>query len=63
MDVLFSEDRSRKRAGNATANFATVNRLALNLLKSDNAAKAILTRKRKWLGQQYLESLLARLKM
>ncbi len=36
LDVAFNEDHSRKRAGNATQNFSTLNRIALNLLKKDD---------------------------
>lgn len=63
LDVAFSEDASRKRAGNAAENFATINRLALNLLKTDTTTKASIKRKRKMAGwdEQYLEQLLAKL--
>jgi predicted transposase YbfD/YdcC len=39
LDVAFSEDASRKRAGNATQNFSILNKIALNLLKKDAKAK------------------------
>lgn len=63
LDVAFSEDKSRKRAGDAAENFATINRLALNLLKSDATTKASIKRKRKMAGwdDHYLEQLLAQL--
>jgi predicted transposase YbfD/YdcC len=63
LDMAFSEDESRKRAGNAAENFATINRLALNLLKTDATTKASIKRKRKMAGwdDQYLEQLLAKL--
>lgn len=63
LDVAFAEDRSRKRAKNAAENFATINRLALNLLKTDTTVKASIKRKRKMAGwdDQYLEQLLAQL--
>lgn len=63
LDVAFSEDQSRKRAGNAAENFATINRLALNLLTSDTTTKASIKRKRKMAGwdDHYLEQLLAQL--
>lgn len=35
LDVAFNEDSSRKRAGNAAMNFSMVNRIALNVLKSN----------------------------
>ena len=65
LDVAFSEDQSRKRVGNAAENFAIINRLALNLLKSDATTKASLKRKRKMAGwdDHYLEHLLAQLKI
>lgn len=39
LDVAFNEDHSRKRARNAAQNFSLLNRIALNLLKSDRTAK------------------------
>ncbi|MBD0294446.1 MAG: ISAs1 family transposase [Flavisolibacter sp.] len=65
LDVAFSEDKSRKRAGNAAENFATINRLALNLLRRDTTVKASLKRKRKMAGwdDHYLEHLLDQLKI
>jgi predicted transposase YbfD/YdcC len=36
LDVYFSEDDSRKRKGNAAANFGTILRMAHNLLKSED---------------------------
>lgn len=35
MDVIFGEDKSRKRANNAAQNFGIIRRLALNLLKNN----------------------------
>lgn len=35
LDVAFSEDASRKRAGNAAQNFAVLSKIALNLLRTD----------------------------
>ncbi len=46
MDVVFGEDQSRARAGDAAENLATLRRLALNLLKRDTA------RQRSLRGQQ-----------
>lgn len=65
LDVAFGEDQSRKRAGNAAENFAVLNRLALNLLKTDNTVKASIKRKRKMAGwdELYLEQLLSLLKI
>ena len=49
LDVAFNEDQSRKRAGNAAQNFSTLNRIALNLLKKDDA-KIGIKGKRKMIG-------------
>ena len=39
LDVVFSEDASRKRTKNAAQNFSILNKIALNLLKKDTKAK------------------------
>jgi predicted transposase YbfD/YdcC len=39
LDVAFGEDASRKRIGYAAQNFATLNKIALNLLKKDKSSK------------------------
>lgn len=39
LDVAFGEDDSRKRTGNAAQNFATLNKIALNLLKNEKTLK------------------------
>jgi len=39
LDVAFSEDASRKRAGNAAQNFSILSKFALNLLKMDTLTK------------------------
>jgi predicted transposase YbfD/YdcC len=39
LDVGFSEDLDRKRAGHAAQNFSILNRIALNLLKQDSTFK------------------------
>lgn len=49
LDVAFSEDLSRKRAGNAAKNFTNLNRIALNLLKQNNT-KIGIKGKRKMAG-------------
>jgi predicted transposase YbfD/YdcC len=41
MDVIFSEDASRIRKGHADENFATIRRIALNILKLNPAKKSI----------------------
>ena len=39
-DIAFGEDASRKRKGNAAQNFATLNKIALNLLKNEKTLKS-----------------------
>lgn len=39
LDVAFSEDASRKRAGNSTQNFSILLKIALNILKKDDKNK------------------------
>ena len=39
LDVAFSEDASRKRAGNASQNFSILSKVALNLLKNETSEK------------------------
>ena len=39
LDVAFSEDSSRKRAGNAAQNYSLLLRIALNLLKNEKTEK------------------------
>lgn len=60
LDVVFSEDGSQKRAGNAAENFALITRMALNLLKSDQSTKVSLKNKRHKAGwdNEYLIHLL-----
>ncbi|MBD0287644.1 MAG: ISAs1 family transposase [Flavisolibacter sp.] len=62
LDVVFSEDRSQKRAGNAAQNFALVNRIALNLLNNDKTTKASMKNKRHKAGwdNNYLLHLLTK---
>lgn len=45
LDVIFGEDQSRKRIRNAAQNFATIRKIALNLLKAQNE-KISINRKR-----------------
>lgn len=65
LDVAFNEDQSRKRAKNAAENFGVLNRLALNIIKTDTSVKAGVKRKRKMAGWDdlYLEHLLGLLKI
>lgn len=46
LDVAFSEDASRKRAGNAPQNYSTLLKIALNLLKNEKSKKASVKTKR-----------------
>ena len=39
LDVAFSEDASRKRAGNASQNFSILSKIALNLLKKETSER------------------------
>ena len=59
LDVVFQEDFSRKRAGNAAKNFSNINRIALNMLRQSNK-KVSLANKRFTAGwdNKYLISLL-----
>ena len=59
LDVAFSEDLSRKRTGNAAQNFSNLNRIALNLLKKDDAKVGIKSRRKMagW-GNEYLLKLI-----
>jgi predicted transposase YbfD/YdcC len=50
LDVIFHEDQSRKRAGNAAQNFSLVNKIALTLLKKDNSSNRSIKIKRKRAG-------------
>jgi len=60
LDVAFSEDTSRKRAGNAAQNYSTILKIALNLLKNETSKKASIKTKRleaAW-NQDYLIKIL-----
>jgi len=59
LDVVYNEDYSRKRAGNAAKNFTNINRIALNILRSDDR-KISIRRKRNLAGweDEYMEKLL-----
>lgn len=46
LDVTFNEDRQRKRNGMAAQNFALVQKIALNLLKSEESNKVSIKNKR-----------------
>jgi predicted transposase YbfD/YdcC len=50
LDVIFHEDQSRKRAGNAAQNFSLVNKIALTLLKRDLSSSRSTKIKRKRAG-------------
>ena len=60
LDVGFSEDASRKRAGNATQNYSILLKMALNLLKNEKTEKQGIKGKRlkaAW-DQDYLNKVL-----
>jgi predicted transposase YbfD/YdcC len=65
LDVVFSEDQSRKRAGNAAENFALLTRIALNVLKNDQSVKLSMKNKRHKAGwdNNYLLHLLSSVKI
>jgi predicted transposase YbfD/YdcC len=46
LDVAFSEDASRKRAGNAAQNYSFLLKIALNLLKNETSKKPSMKSKR-----------------
>lgn len=50
LDVVFREDQSRKRAGNAAQNFSLINKIALSMLKRDQTSKRSVKIKRKKAG-------------
>jgi predicted transposase YbfD/YdcC len=50
LDVVFHEDQSGKRAGNAAQNFSLINKIALTLLKKDLSSTRSLKIKRKRAG-------------
>ncbi len=59
LDVSFSEDASRKRAGNTAENFSTLTRIALNILKQSKDKISIKNKRFKAaLNNQYLANLL-----
>jgi len=39
LDVIFHEDQSRKRAGNAAQNFSLINKIALSILRNETSVK------------------------
>ena len=61
LNVAFNEELSRKRTGNAVAqNYSNLNRIALNLLKKDDAKGGIKSRRKMagW-GNDYLLKLIS----
>jgi predicted transposase YbfD/YdcC len=60
LDVTFQEDQSRIRKGHADANFSSLRRLALSLLKRESTAKVGIKNKRLTAGwdESYLEKVL-----
>ena len=60
LDVTFQEDQCRLRRGNADANFSTLRRTALSLLKNNHALKIGVKNKRLAAGwdDEYLTQIL-----
>ncbi|MFI5333492.1 MAG: ISAs1 family transposase [Candidatus Babeliales bacterium] len=46
LDVVFGEDQSQKRAGNAAQNFSIITRVALNIIKNDKKSRISMKNKR-----------------
>ena len=61
LDVVFGEDQSQKRAGNAAQNFSIITRIALNIIKNDKKTKISMKNKRHKAGwdNNYLLNLIA----
>jgi predicted transposase YbfD/YdcC len=59
LDVVFDEDRQRKRTKNAAQNFSFIRKIALNLLKQDKSKGSLVTKRLKagW-DEKFLLSLL-----
>jgi len=59
LDVVFDEDRQRKRDRNAAQNFSFIRKIALNILKKDKCKSSLVTKRLKagW-DQKYLVNLL-----
>lgn len=57
LDVIFDEDASRVRTGNAQTNLATMRRIAINMLNQEKTRKDSLKGKRQFAGwdESYLE--------
>ena len=47
LDMIFNEDRQRKRTKNAANNFSFIRKIALNLLKKDNSKGSLVTKRLK----------------
>ena len=64
LDVSFNEDQWRSKLGNATANIAVFNKMALNLLKKETTAKVGIKNKRLMAGwdEMYLTKVIMCLK-
>ena len=60
LDVVFGEDKSRKRKKNEGENFSFIRRMALNILKAYKGDKRSIRRRRKMASYEfeYLEELL-----
>lgn len=45
LDMIFNEDRQRKRTKNAADNFLYIRKIALNLLKKDSTKGSLVTKR------------------
>lgn len=65
LDVSFNEDRWKSKLGNAGANVAILNKMALNLLKMEKTSKIGIKNRRLMAGwdQQYLEKVILSVKI
>lgn len=65
LDVSFNEDRWKSKLGNAGANIAVLNKMALNLLKMEKTSKVGIKNRRLMAGwdQQYLEKVILSVKI
>lgn len=65
LDVSFNEDRWKSKLGNAGANVAILNKMALNLLKMEKTSKIGIKNRRLMAGwdEQYLEKVILSVKI
>ena len=60
LDVVFQEDKDRKRVENTAQNFSLINKVALNILKNDTTKTCSMNRKRRFamMDLGYLKTLM-----